>query len=209
MNYKFNKDCFEVVRKALDSNVAEFLYQYLIMKCQVSKTLFKTGYIAPHETAHGIWNDHQSDNTFSIYGDIAMEVLLTNIKKQVEKISKIKLYETYSYSRLYKKGDILKKHKDRFSCEISTTLNLGGYLWSFFIETKNKNKVKINLKPGDMLIYKGNLLFHWRDKLKGKQCGQVFLHYNNIKTKGAKQNKYDGRFHLGLPDFYKDRAKHE
>ena len=32
---------------------------------------------------------------------------------------------TYSYARVYKKGDILKDTKIGPSCEISTTLNLG------------------------------------------------------------------------------------
>ena len=32
------------------------------------------------------------------------------------------LIPTYSYARIYKNGDELKRHKDRPSCEISTTL---------------------------------------------------------------------------------------
>ena len=46
----------------------------------------------------------------------------------------LKLNETYSYARIYKKGDILARHKDRYSCEISTTLNLGGDTWPIFLE---------------------------------------------------------------------------
>ena len=42
----------------------------------------------------------------------------------MEKIQNLKLNPTYSYARIYKTGDILHRHKDRFSCEISTTLNL-------------------------------------------------------------------------------------
>ena len=43
----------------------------------------------------------------------------------MEKKTGLKLHPTYSYARIYKAGDImLKRHKDRFSCEISTTLNL-------------------------------------------------------------------------------------
>ena len=32
--------------------------------------------------------------------------------------------------------DVLKRHKDRFSCEISTTLNLGGDPWPIHLEPK-------------------------------------------------------------------------
>ena len=50
-----------------------------------------------------------------------------------------------------------------------------------------------------MLIYNGNLLEHWRDSFDGEDCAQVFLHYNNVSTKGSKENMFDGRLHLGLP----------
>ena len=118
---------------------------------------------------------------------------------------------------MYKKGDILERHKDRFSCEISTTLNLGGDFWPIFINpnpkegitkenkyTASKSKgICVNLKPGDMLIYKGRILEHWRDTFKGENCGQVFLHYNNLKTKKSNENLFDKRPHLGLPPSFK------
>ena len=195
--------------KAVDPKIANFTYQYLILKSKASITLFNTGYIAPSETAFGVWADGQSKNTFCIYGDPAMDVLLWNVKIKLEKSLRLKLYETYSYSRLYKKGDILEKHKDRFSCEISTTINLGGSNWPIYIETKKGKKVRVDLKPGDMLLYRGDLLYHWREPLKGDQCGQVFLHYNNVRTKGSKQNQYDGRPHLGLPGFYRKEIKYD
>ena len=68
----------------------------------------------------------------------------------------------------------------------------------------NANKgIKVDLKPGDMLVYSGCELEHWRDKFKGKECIQVFLHYNNRKTPGAKENIFDKRPHLGLPSWFK------
>jgi hypothetical protein len=54
-----------------------------------------------------------------------------------------------------------------------------------------------------MLVYKGNLCEHWRDAFEGKDCGQVFLHYNNEATKGSSDNIFDGRPHLGLPSWFK------
>ena len=55
----------------------------------------------------------------------------------------------------------------------------------------------MNLAQGDMLVYKGVLLEHWRDPFEGKHHAQVFLHYNNaIKKKAI---KFDGREMVGLP----------
>ena len=67
--------------------------------------------------------------------------------------------------------------------------------------SNNKGK-KVNLKPGDMLIYRGCDLEHWREALKGKSCTQVFLHYSDQKQKGAKENIFDGRPHLGLCNYF-------
>ena len=63
--------------------------------------------------------------------------------------------------------------------------------------------IKVDLKPGDMLVYSGCELEHWREKFKGKECVQVFLHYNNRKTPGSKDNMFDKRPHLGLPSWFK------
>jgi hypothetical protein len=165
----------------------------------------------------GIWTDEQVPNTYSHYSDIAMETLLLKVKSVMEKETGLKLIENYSYARIYKKGDILHRHKDRFSCEISTTLNLGGDIWPIFLEPNPKNGkvidgkyisdntkgIKVILNPGDMLVYRGNELEHWREPFEGEDCAQVFLHYNNEKTERAKENIFDNRPHLGLPAWFK------
>ena len=96
----------------------------------------------------------------------------------------------------------LKRHKDRFSCEISTTMNLGGDKWDLYLEPsgqEGKKGIKVNLEQGDMLVYSGCELEHWREKFKGKMCGQAFLHYNHIDGPFANKNKFDGRPILGIP----------
>ena len=54
-----------------------------------------------------------------------------------------------------------------------------------------------------MLVYRGNLLEHWREPFEGEDCVQVFLHYNNINTPGSNENLFDKRLHLGLPASFK------
>jgi len=214
----FKTDNFLVIRKALDPKIAEFVYNYFLMKRQVARTMFDTRYISQFTEYFGVWNDVMVKNTYSHYADIVMETLLIKLLSTMEKETNLKLNPNYSYARIYKKGDILKRHKDRFSCEISTTLNLGGDEWPIFLSDaenvgipdgkkitfeSNSKGVKINLKPGDMLVYKGNELEHWREEFNGDKCIQVFLHYNNLKTKGAKENLYDKRPHLGLTSWFK------
>jgi len=206
MSFKKNK--YTIIRKAISKDLAAFVSDYFLTKKQVYDTCIKGRYISPYETTLGYYEDKnaQIPDTYSCYSDIAMETLLTQCKSLMEKTTGLKIYPAYSYARIYKKDDELKRHKDRFSCEISTTMNLGGDDWPIYLEPSGKEGmkgIKVDLKPGDMLVYSGCELEHWREKFKGKQCVQVFLHYNNRKTKGAKENMFDKRPHLGLPAWFK------
>ena len=225
----FKKNNYVVVKECISKDLAIYLYNYLSMKAQCLRSFLQTKTISPYEDLHGTFSDPQVPDTFSLYGDCAFDTLLLKCQGVMEKHTGEKLLPNYSYARLYKKGDILKRHKDRFSCEYSTTLNLGGSPWPIFINPdKSEGKtygekrgvhqvqdysssrskgVRVNLKPGDMLIYRGDLLEHWREDLKGEDCGQVFLHYTNIKSEGAHENVFDTRVHLGLPSWFKRIAR--
>jgi hypothetical protein len=201
--YNFKKNGFTIINKVISKELALFIYNYFLIKRQVAETFLKNNFISEKSTEWGMWTDKQVPNTYSHYADIAMETLLLKLHSVMEKNTKLKLTPNYSYARIYKKGDILKRHRDRFSCEISTTLFLGGDKWPIYIQSFDKKEIMVNLNQGDMLVYKGNILDHWREPFKGDNCAQVFLHYNNANTKGASDNIYDKRMHIGLPSNFK------
>ena len=205
MSFKKNK--YQVIRKAISKELADFSYQYFLNKRAVARHLFDNRFISPYTEYFGVWNDQQVPETYSHYADLVMETLLQKVKPIMEEKSGVKLSETYSYARIYKKGDILERHTDRYSCEISTTMHLGGDEWSIFLEPSGevgKKGLEINLKPGDMLMYRGCELEHWREVFEGTDCGQVFLHYNDASSKDADKNKFDGRPMVGLPSYFKN-----
>ena len=218
MSFKKNK--YTVIRQAISKDLASFIANYFSMQKQVYDTCRTARYFSPFETILGYYEgkNEQIPDTYSQYSNMAMETLLLKCQPGMEKATGLKLYPAYTYARIYKKGDELKRHKDRFSCEISTTMNLGGDDWPIYlsrneivgapdgknITAASKAKgVKVDLKPGDMLVYRGVELEHWREKFKGKECIQVFLHYNNRKTRGSRDNMFDKRPHLGLPSWFK------
>ena len=217
----FEKNGYYVLEQAINKDLATFIYNYFLIKRQVHITFRENNYISPFNEDWGTYKDKQVPETYSHYADIVMETLLIRLKDAMEKVTNKSLIETYSYARIYKKGDILERHKDRPSCQISTTLNLGGDEWPIFVEPdKNKGKIinnnyisdntpgtKIILKPGDMLIYKGCDLEHWRKPFEGEDCAQVFLHYNDENGEFGKKNLYDGRPHIGLPSYFKNHFK--
>ena len=204
MSFKKNK--YQVLKGVLNKEMAAFCFAYFLNKRKVARFLFDHKYISPFTDYWGVWNDAQVPNTYSHYADLVMETLLQKVQPIMEKHTALKLCPTYSYARIYKKGDVLARHKDRYSCEISTTLNLGGNDWPIYLDPTGKigqAGIKVNLKPGDMLIYSGCDLEHWREEFTGKDCAQVFLHYNKKGSKLAKENEFDKRPFLGLPGWYK------
>ena len=213
MSFKKNK--YQVLRNAISKDLAAFCYKYLQISAEADHWMLNNGVTHSGNKLVGNFNDPQVPNSYAKYADRVMETLLVDTIKVMQKKTGLKLVPTYSYCRLYRTGNILKRHKDRPSCEISTTLNLGGDPWPILIdptgsdnvidEYKNIHKpgapkgVEVNLKPGDMLIYSGCELEHWREPFKGKLCGQVFLHYNHADGRFAKTNLYDKRPMLGIP----------
>ena len=200
------KNNYKVIRQAITKELADFIYSYFLMKRKVARKMYDERYISQSNYDYGVWNDEQIPETYSHYADIAMETLLQNLQPKMEEETGLKLTPTYSYARIYKKGDILKRHKDRYSCEVSTTLNLGGDDWPIYLEPSgetDKEGVKVDMQPGDMLVYKGMILEHWREAFEGDDCCQVFLHYNDASGKNAEENRYDRRPFLGLPAYFR------
>lgn len=160
----FPQNGYDLLRKLVPEPVHSFLYEYVLKSAQVGRLSV---------------GDSGVPGTPNYYSDGFMDSLLEMLLPRLEAESGKRLFPTYSYFRLYKHGDVLKRHQDRPSCEISATLNLGYVAqepWPIWIEAGGATK-SFSLDPGDALLYKGIEVPHWRDKFPGERCAQVFLHY--------------------------------
>ena len=124
---------------------------------------------------------------YGIFNDEMIE-----IQKNIETLVGEELYPCYSYARIYQKHDILPPHTDRPSCEISltVTLNYEKHTWPFWLIDRGQ-VTSIELDIGDMLLYKGTEVMHFRHPMQGQEFQyQVFFHY--VKKQGNYANyKYD------------------
>ena len=210
----FNK--FQVIKNAVNYELANFIFNYFLLKRDAVAFMYQNNLI--YDTGMlGTWKDEQVPNTYSHYADPVMETLLMKVLPRMQQETGLQLIPTYSYARIYKKGDILKRHKDRSSCEISTTIHLGGHPWPIYIDGTGTDNIidekkglikpgapegtKVLLEVGDMLVYSGCELEHWREPLEGNTCAQVFLHYNHVNGPFAEKNRFDKRPMLGVPNF--------
>jgi hypothetical protein len=143
--------------------------------------------------------DNQVPNAFTWYGAYCTEGLLLLLHDKIQSVVEKRLHPAYSFARIYYNGATLERHHDRPSCQYSATLCITAdeTPWPIYIEDKNGVVLEADLKPGDMAIYRGDHLYHWRNEYEGKQQLQAFLHY--VDADGIyKDNIYDGRYYLGL-----------
>tara|TARA_R100000030_G_scaffold33785_1_gene25200 strand:- start:2043 stop:2657 length:615 start_codon:yes stop_codon:yes gene_type:complete len=161
--------------------------------------------------------DLQTNSLVGVYGDALMETLLDLSTPVIESNVGKKLFPTYSYFRIYEKGDDLKIHVDRESCEYTVALCLGcdpiEEPYELFIGEKddqsdykyynkkgeyNKYRIdnKFSMLPNNAVIFKGMDKVHWREPSKHDHFITVFLHY--VDQEGPyKDYQYDQRSCLG------------
>jgi len=191
MSFKTKK--YQVIRQALSKELSNFIFNYMLLQRDAVGFMLKNNKVNPFNPLIGNRVDKQVPGPYSKYADWVMETLLQYMRPIMKAKTGMDLVPTYSYTRLYEKGNKLKRHKDRKSCEISTTLHLGGDEWPIFIDPSGADFVidelkeihkpgapkgtRIDLKVGDMLIYSGCELEHWREPFEGNVCSQVFLHF--------------------------------
>ena len=139
------------------------------------------------------------DNSFSMYGPMCLEALTEMLLPKMEKVTGKKLAPTYSYTRIYYNGASMDKHTDRPSCEYSATLTLSitEKPWLIWVKDLTGDERPVNLLVGDMCVYKGQTVPHWRDRYEGEEQIQAFLHYVDVNGPNAKF-KYDGRPMMGM-----------
>lgn len=183
----FDTDGFKIVKNFLEPEFISFIQEYFFLRINAKQATI----------------DIQAPLSYSFYSDPLIETILGKSSDVLSEISKIKLLPQYSYVRLYKKKDELVIHKDRPSCEISATLSLGfsddeGINPIYFSKKENKtDATEIKLNPGDLCLYRGCDLYHWRPPFKNSWYLQAFLHFVD-KNGPYKDQIYDGRPFLGM-----------
>jgi hypothetical protein len=218
--YKKNK--YVVLKKIINEETCNLLYYY--MKLETRRLMFLEKQNIEIQKIYGLdktqsnyalygqFDDIQCPDTFSRYGCLVFDTLNLLLTPKMEQYTGLDLIPTYSYHRLYKNGDVLKKHIDRKSCEISTTLCVGydisnledkNYNWPMYVSYEGKSTA-LHLEPGDMIIYNGCEIEHWRENFLGVNHGQAFLHYN--KKDANNTNLYDNRPELGLLSTFKNNS---
>jgi len=200
----FKENNYVVIKNHISPDTAILCYEYAKTKVRAIDFKMMNDRESWNSDWDGNFGDGQIELDYNCYGDHLMDTLLATSHESMQKYTGLNLTPTYSYWRFYEKDSELKKHIDRDSCEISTTLCLGydvsnleqSYNWPMYVKVKGQD-IPLFLEPGDMIVYRGTVVEHWREPFLGLNHAQVFLHYNNVN--GPYNIKYDGRPILGVP----------
>ena len=205
----FKKDGYVLIKNFLSKEMADFFYYYIKMAAGKRNFLDEINFFKKEDNInfeYGYFNDPQAPGAFSRYGDLVFDSLLTYRLDDIQAATGLELAPNYTYHRLYVTDHDLKPHKDRLSCNISATICMGYdnrnldyvYNWPIYMEDK-----PINMKPGDLVVYRGCDLNHYRDKFLGLNHAQVFLHWHDVNDPTFKNKKpNDGRPILGLGNLF-------
>ena len=146
------------------------------------------------------FEDGQVPYSFPHYGFYAFEALMVEMQPAMEIVIGKKLHPCYTYARIMYAGADMKVHKDRPSCQFSTTACIDYDVkdhYPIYIKNYAGKTSAVTLAPGDMLVYHGTDLEHWREEYTGREHIQAFLHYVDARGK-YKDYRYDHRPMLGL-----------
>jgi len=140
----------------------------------------------------------ERQQSYGRYNDPLGESVLGDVWPKVKALSGLDLLPTYSFLRMYRHGGVLRKHVDRPSCEVSATLFLGSdATWPIGVEVDGEARL-VHLEPGDLMLYRGCEVPHWRDAFGGQYSVHMFLHF--VEAGGANAHLlYDERAGLGAP----------
>ena len=188
----FEKNSYVVLKDSLTSEQCDAYTQHMFNLHEQGKLV----------------NDEQCPLSDAIYSDPLFVDLLHKFAKPIGDSVGRTLIPTYTYSRIYRTGEILKPHKDRPACEISATLTLGydaARVWPIFFD--DEKEVAVDLEVGELAVYKGCEILHWRKPFKGKWHVQVFLHYVDANGPYKDYAKIEKHRHGTHTDTEKEQVK--
>ena len=114
MSFKTKK--YQVIRQALSKELSNFIFNYMMLQRDAVDFMMKHNKVNPVNPFIGKRDDSQVPGAYSKYGDWVMETLLMYMIPIMKAKTGLELIPTYTYTRLYEKGNILHRQIGRASC---------------------------------------------------------------------------------------------
>ena len=207
--YKFYTNRFVVLRNFIPKEIIEFtmdVWKTIEAQPELNSIIFDSEVEPIPNSPRGT-----QDKSFGGHTTPMGVALHRYIHNKLNKEMDLTLVHTYSYTRKYERGSYLRAHADRPSCEISATLCLDyttddNEPWTIWVDNsknwvdqgqedqdiifqetlaipiRKRKSIPVKLEVGDLMLYQGPNVVHWRDNLLGKHSYHMFTHFVNKET---------------------------
>jgi hypothetical protein len=191
---RFRKDRYLLVKGVLPSALLEYLKVYY-------------GILMANNR---FWNDRACPSSLSLGGDPGLDAILEWIRPELSRLVGFDVVPTFSYTRQYAKGEVLARHRDRATCEVSVTVAIqvpkGAGPSVIHLKAAKLKQTKVAMLEGDGCVYAGTEVEHWRERFRVGGYIQLFLHFIAKTSRNYPKLVFDGRECLGAP-FKKRRRR--
>jgi hypothetical protein len=192
--FDLDKELFTVLKGVLNKQTCEIISNEMVM--YRNKLAIEAGVTDLQSYSPG---DELVKNSFSLYAPLAVESAMKYLTPIVSEVSGKTLVPGYSYARIYYNGAEMAMHRDRPSCQysVSIPISVDETQWDIWVRRDDMDIV-VPLEVGDAIFYRGDKIFHWREKYEGAQQIQMFLHWVDADGEYAHW-ALDWRPALGFP----------
>lgn len=151
--------------------VVKNLYDHTKLITDIPQLKGKYDYYGKKDKVVYTPEEGQVEGCTSRYNYPDYQVFHNDIRKKIEEILNVELFNTYYFDRFYFVNQKLDRHVDREACEISVSLHINSNIqssWDFFFMGKDGKEKSVSLNPGDGVIYLGCEVEHWRNSLSSR-----------------------------------------
>lgn len=182
---------YYLLQQIISSQMCELLANYALFKEKLKPNIIK--------------NRDPLDNVHREYGDPLLEFMLEKLTPKIGETIGCEVWPSLSFYYVYHHGNRLQPHIDRSSCQWVASLCIGAdpafktstESWPLILKNQDES-IKVNLQYGDILLFKGHEIEHWREPFTGQWFVSAIFAFVEKEGPYAFQ-KYDQRSALGKP----------
>lgn len=172
---------------------------FLVIKNVVPKDLLskiQNYYAKCIESSKFVLGDSQTKR-YKCNDDIISRVMQFELLEFVKTMTQTDMTPTYTYFSGYIKGYELPSHTDNDKCEITASCVISSssndHIWPIYLEQRKNTSYKAGPKPtphkndcykicadvGDLILFRGKYMRHFREKLEIDNYNVTLLHYKS------------------------------
>jgi hypothetical protein len=137
----------------------------------------------------------EQEKRWGRHGDPVARLFHQLLAPVVQAVVREPIKPSYPYFAAYPRGASLPEHTDREQCEYTVTMLVGHepaagdeLAWPICLKPPRRGyrSVRVRQRPGDMAIFKGREISHWRPVLRAASRSlHLFLHFVRADFSGA------------------------